>query len=353
MTAYHTKTWSVDISVDNNYSFPQLDEAAMWITDNEIVAFPTETVYGLGANAYSDIAVEKIFLAKGRPSDNPLIVHIANKSQLNHLVKMIPNVAEKLINQFWPGPLTLVLEKGDEVAKKVTAGLSTVAVRMPDHPVALALIEKAGVPVAAPSANTSGKPSPTTAAHVKEDLTGKIVGIVDGGPTGVGVESTVIDCTSKPPMILRPGGVTKEEIEAVIGDVDVDPALDQQSGQAPKSPGLKYKHYAPEAKVVLVSGSQEFMQKLIDIQRQQGKKVGVLTTDEKRNNLSATVVLSCGQRANLSTVARNLYEALREFNKYDLDIIYSEVFPETGVGKAIMNRLQKAAAGELIQEHLG
>ncbi len=349
MCTYRTKIISVDINVDKQTSYPQLNEAALWIKQDEVVAFPTETVYGLGANALSESAVNKIFKAKGRPSDNPLIVHISNKKQLENLVTSIPAVGYKLMDKFWPGPLTLVLEKGRDVASGVTAGLSTVAIRMPDHPVAQSLIEKAGVPVAAPSANTSGKPSPTEASHVMEDLHGRIAAIVDGGKAGVGVESTVLDLTVTPPMILRPGGVTKEEIEKVIGKVQLDQALENE-GQAPKSPGLKYKHYAPNAKFVLVSGSDTFIQELIDSKTQQGERVGVLTTDESLNHYSAAVKISCGQRQDISSVARNLYRALREFNEHELDIIYSEVFPYEGVGEAVMNRLKKAANGNIIRQ---
>jgi L-threonylcarbamoyladenylate synthase len=343
-----TKQWLVE-SIQENY--PHIQEAAVLLNKDEIIAFPTETVYGLGANAYSEVAVSKIFKAKGRPSDNPLIVHISHLNQLSKLVKELPPLAEKLISQFWPGPLTLVLPKGEGIADKVTAGLKTVAVRMPDHPVALAIINAANVPIAAPSANVSGKPSPTTAAHVLEDLNGKIAGIVDGGATGVGVESTVLDCTTEIPMILRPGGVTREQLEEVIGFVAVDPAL-EEDGQAPKSPGLKYKHYAPRAKLFLVQGNLEFLQKQIDQANGEGKRVGVLTTEENFSAYHSALVLPCGTKHNLRTIAQHLYEVLREFDQHDLDIIYSEVFPEEGVGKAIMNRLTKAAGGDVISEIL-
>ncbi|OIJ11758.1 threonylcarbamoyl-AMP synthase [Anaerobacillus alkalilacustris] len=350
MDVVKTKLWVVDEKMDIHNTCPQIKEAAMWITDNEVVAFPTETVYGLGANAYSDAAVEKIFKAKGRPSDNPLIIHISNKGQLQKLVKRVPSIAEKLMEVFWPGPLTLVLEKGEGIAERVTAGLSTVAVRMPDHPVALSLITEANTPVAAPSANVSGKPSPTTAAHVYEDLAGKIAGIVDGGATGVGVESTVLDMTTDIPMILRPGGVTREQLEEVIGSVAVDPAL-EENGQAPKSPGLKYKHYAPQAKLVLVDGNDEFIQTLVTKAKQEQKKVGVLTTNENVEKFHADVVLPCGTKDDLHTVAQHLYDVLRKFDQYDLDIIYSEIFHEKGVGKAIMNRLTKAAGGDILKSN--
>lgn len=350
MNIFETKRWVVDNNVDKNNGYPQLKEAALLIKQNEIVAFPTETVYGLGANAHSNDAVEKIFQAKGRPSDNPLIVHIASVEQLTKLVKQVPPIAEKLIKAFWPGPLTLVLEKGEGIADKVTAGLSTVAVRMPDHPVAIQLIKEANVPVAAPSANVSGKPSPTTATHVWEDLNGKIAGIVDGGATGVGVESTVLDLTLETPMILRPGGVTREQIEGVIGNVAVDPALIKE-GQAPKSPGLKYKHYAPDTPLFLVDGSLEFIQKLTHDSIQAGKKVGILTTVENVEKFEEDVVaIPCGTINDLHSVAQNLYDVLRKFDQYDLDLIYSEVFPETGVGKAIMNRLTKAASRNIVRE---
>ena len=224
----HTNMWIVDNVVERKKYYPQLQEAAKLLRENEAVDFPTETVYGLGANAMDDEAIAKIFEAKGRPSDNPLIVHIGTKSQLDGIVKEIPPVAEKLMAHFWPGPLTIILPRKEGISEKVTAGLNTVGVRMPDHPIALALIEEANVPVAAPSANRSGRPSPTLASHVYEDLNGKIAGIVDGGATGVGVESTVIDCTSTVPTILRPGGITKEQLEAVIGTVSLDPALKEE-----------------------------------------------------------------------------------------------------------------------------
>ncbi|WP_425451975.1 L-threonylcarbamoyladenylate synthase [Bacillus taeanensis] len=342
-----TYYWTVD--EDSPESYPQVEEASLWIKKNEVIAFPTETVYGLGGNALSDEAIEKIFKAKGRPSDNPLIVHIAKREQLQGVVSEIPENAEKLMAHFWPGPLTLVMPKGDVVSEKVTAGLQTVAVRMPDHPVALALLRYADLPVAAPSANLSGKPSPTAAKHVYEDLDGRIAGIVDGGPTGVGVESTVVDCTTDIVTILRPGGVTKEELEAVVGDVAIDPAL-LSSGQAPKSPGMKYTHYAPKAPLTLVSGSQEMLQKLVNDDRKLGKKVGVLTTEENKHAYDADIVIACGTRSDLSTVANRLYDVLRAFDYSHVDNIYSEVFPQEGVGAAVMNRLEKAAGGRTASE---
>ncbi|WP_059171838.1 L-threonylcarbamoyladenylate synthase [Bacillus sp. FJAT-27445] len=345
-----TKCWIVDNSVEKLKNNPQIKQAAKLLIENEVVAFPTETVYGLGGNAGSDVAVGKIFLAKGRPSDNPLIIHIAEKSQMYSFIEEVPEVAEHLMRAFWPGPLTLVLKKKKAaLSEKATAGLETVGVRMPDHPVALAILKECGLPIAAPSANSSGKPSPTTAGHVAEDLSGKIAGIVDGGPTGVGLESTVLDCTSGIPTILRPGGITKEQLEAVIGQVEVDPAL--SSGEAkPKAPGMKYRHYAPEAPLYLVGGSQGFLQQLASKQMEEGKRVGVLATEESASFYKANVVLACGRRDNLDTVAASLYDTLRSFNEHKTDVILSEMFSEEGVGHAVMNRLMKAAANKVILE---
>lgn len=344
-----TIQWIVDNPEDKNKCYPQVQEAAYLLKQNEVIAFPTETVYGLGANAESDDAVAKIFTAKGRPSDNPLIVHIAERSQLENLTESIPQKAAQLIDEFWPGPLTLIFQKkAGTVSELVTAGLNTIAVRMPEHPVALALIRAANLPIAAPSANKSGRPSPTTAAHVLEDLSGKIAGIVDGGATGVGVESTVIDCTGDTPIILRPGGVSKEQIEAVIGDVHMDPSL-INSSEAPKSPGMKYTHYAPSAPLYLADGSREWLQAQINKKREEGFKVGVLATNESAPFYNADVVVPCGNRHDLESVARSLYEVLRSFDKSEPDLIFSEIFPTEGVGAAIMNRLEKAAGHKWIR----
>lgn len=344
-----TKMWIVDKSEQRNHTYPQLEEAAKLLKEGEAVAFPTETVYGLGADATSDQAVDKIFVAKGRPSDNPLIIHIGSKEAIEKIAEDIPPSAQALIDRFWPGPLTLVLKKKPGISEKVTAGLETVAVRMPSHPIALELLKKVDLPIAAPSANLSGKPSPTLAKHVWADLDGRISGIVDGGPTGVGVESTVLDCTEDTPLILRPGGVTKEQIEAVVGKVRVDKAL-LISGQAPKSPGMKYTHYAPNAPLYIVQGSRDFLQEKADEWREEGKRVGILTTTENESFYQANVVLACGSRNDLSTVATHLYEVLRSFNEHDVDIILSESFPEEGVGQAVMNRLMKAAGHQIILE---
>lgn len=345
----NTKVWVVDKYVENKNDYPQLEEAAVLLQQKETVAFPTETVYGLGADATSDEAVEKIFKAKGRPSDNPLIVHIALKEQLGNLAASVPPVAETLMEMFWPGPLTLLFPKKKSVSDKVTAGLSTVAVRMPDHPLALALIRQANVPVAAPSANRSGRPSPTLASHVYEDLNGRIPGIVDGGPTGIGVESTVVDCTGVIPVILRPGGITKEQLEEAVGQVLLDPALKDET-KAPKSPGMKYTHYAPEAPLTIVEGSREFLQELVQQRKGEGLRVGVLTTEENQHFYEADVILPCGKRSDLATVAAHLYDVLRSFDEAGVDVIYSEAFPNEAIGIAIMNRLTKAAGHRSISE---
>ncbi|WP_430509912.1 L-threonylcarbamoyladenylate synthase [Gottfriedia solisilvae] len=344
-----TKCWNVDNSVNKDKVYPQIVDAAKILQLGQVVAFPTETVYGLGANAFSDEAVQLIFQAKGRPSDNPLIVHIANNNQLDELVEEIPEGAKKLMEAFWPGPLTIILKSKKQVSKFVTAGLSTVGVRMPDHPVALALIEASGLPIAAPSANTSGKPSPTSAKHVFEDLNGRIAGIVDGGSTGVGLESTVIDCSQEVFTILRPGSITPEMIKKVVSNIEVDPATVKET-EAPKSPGMKYKHYAPDAQMHLVNGSMEFIHKLIHNARSEGKKVGILTTEENINQYKADVVLACGKREDLTTVAASLYDCIRQFNEENVDIIFCESFPYEGIGIAIMNRLWKACGHSIITE---
>jgi L-threonylcarbamoyladenylate synthase len=345
-----TNVWKVDKYVDNLESNPQIVDAAHFLTENEVVALPTETVYGLGGNAKNDEAVSKIFAAKGRPVDNPLIIHIAEQKQLDEFVSEVTETARILMKAFWPGPLTIILKnKKGILSDKATAGLSTVGVRMPDHPVALALIKKSGLPIAAPSANSSGKPSPTTASHVIEDLEGKIAGVVDGGPTGVGVESTVVDCTEKIPVILRPGAVTKEQLERVVGEVHVDRALTETS-LAPKAPGMKYTHYAPNAPLFLVAGSTRFLQQLTSEKRREGMRVGILTTEENKDQYQAEVVIACGKRSELETVAACLYDTLRTFNHEKVDVIYSEMFPAEGVGMAIMNRLQKAAGNKMISE---
>lgn len=337
-----TKLWIVDKNNENLKYTSEIKEAALWIKRGDVVAFPTETVYGLGANAFNETAVSQIFAAKGRPSDNPLIVHVASISQVKQLVTNIPDVAQKLMDAFWPGPLTLILESNQKISNLVTAGLATIAIRIPDHPVALALLEAADVPVAAPSANRSGKPSPTQAIHVLHDLTGRIDGVIDGGPTGVGVESTVVDCTTEIPTILRPGGITKEELEGVIGNVYQDEALTDKS-VVPKSPGQKYTHYAPNAPLIIVVDDEERVER-IEQSKAEGFRVGVLATEENVDQYKkADVVINVGSRNQLRLVAQKLYDTLRMFDAKQVDIIYAESFPKEGIGEAIMNRLEKSA----------
>lgn len=345
-----TKTWVVDNFVENIDEGSKIIDASMLLANCELVAFPTETVYGLGANALDSKAVKKIYLAKGRPTDNPLIVHISNKDDLKKYVVGISEKSKTLVEHFWPGPLTLVFKKKEGVfPDEITAGLDTVAIRMPSHPIALALIENSGVPIAAPSANQSGRPSPTTAEHVKEDLYGRIAGIVDGGKTGIGLESTVVDVTGELPVILRLGGITKDELEQCVGYVDIDSGLITEK-HTPRSPGMKYKHYAPKAQFLLVQGKPEFLQKQVELAKSEGMKVGVYTVDERKNYYLADVVIAGGSESDLNTVAERMYSVLREFDQTDVNVIYGETFSLEGIGSAIMNRLLKAAGNHIITE---
>ncbi|MCL4441956.1 MAG: L-threonylcarbamoyladenylate synthase [Firmicutes bacterium] len=331
-----------------------ISEAGTILRNGGLVAFPTETVYGLGANVTNSEAVAAIFKAKGRPADNPLIVHISDVSQVYDLSDDVTVPAQRVMEAFWPGPLTVVLSKKPGIPDGVTAGLSTVAVRMPDHPVALELIKAAGVPLAAPSANTSGKPSPTTAQHVLQDLTGKIDMVVDGGACRVGLESTVLDLTSEPPVILRPGGVTRDDIEGILGRVEMEnSAGDKGSLGTPRSPGMKYTHYSPRADVVVVTGEDytvifEKVAELIADYRAKNQKAGVLASTETARGYCSDEVFTVGSRARLETVAQNLFYGLRYLDEEDVDVIIAEGYPESGIGIAIMNRLKKAAGNKVI-----
>lgn len=365
-----TKIWTFD-SEDVSMQSKAVQEAGKLLQAGELVAFPTETVYGLGADAGSDAAVEAIYHAKGRPSDNPLIVHIADRTQLNDLVsESMPQaqrqLADQLIARFWPGPLTLVLPvRPGAVSSRVTAGLATVAVRMPDHPLALALIRAAGRPLAAPSANRSGRPSPTEARHVAQDLAGRIAGILDGGPATVGLESTVVAVGPHGLELLRPGGVTAQELRAALPDVPLVlapelAAADQapESVAAPRSPGMKYAHYAPQGEMCVIVGGYDTgsaslsaaafrrIDELLSKARQQGKRTGVLTyaEHEARYDKATHHVAVCGSLRDMRTVAQQLYAALRSFDEASVDYIVAEGCPVEGVGEAIMNRLLKAAA---------
>lgn len=325
-----------------------IEEAAALLAAGEVIAFPTETVYGLGADATNAAAIAKIFTAKGRPGDNPLIVHIGTTEQLPQVVSEIPDTARKLMDAFWPGPLTIILPKQPEIAENATAGLSSVGVRIPAHPVALSLLNTVKRPIAAPSANVSGRPSPTQARHVAEDLSGKIAGILDGGATDIGLESTVLDCTSIPPTILRPGGVTRAQMEAVIGTVHLAASLGDTE-IAPKSPGMKYTHYAPSAPLIQVKGDDTLFRRVIADAQAEGQRVGILVP-EQQGAYAADVVLTCGSMDDLQSISRRLYDALREFDKHALDVIYLAPFYAEDLGEAITNRLQKASGNRVIEE---
>ncbi|WP_284140300.1 MULTISPECIES: L-threonylcarbamoyladenylate synthase [unclassified Virgibacillus] len=333
-----TKRWN--IRNEQEKTIEQIKAAAKLLEEGYTVAFPTETVYGLGADATNEQAVKEIFMAKGRPQDNPLIAHVATKEQLMKLVENVPAYVDKLIEAFSPGPLTYVLPSNGTCATNVTAGLQSVGVRIPSHPVAQKLLQIVQVPLAAPSANLSGKPSPTTAEHVWEDLSGRIAGIIDGGPTGVGLESTVVDCTSDIPIILRPGGITKEELEEIVGPVMVDPALMNKEDQ-PKAPGMKYKHYSPDVPLWLYSGGLRKIQEAVKAEQKLGKRVGVMADTDMATQLDADHVIALGD--DLGDIASHLYDALRTFKEENVDVIICQTFSDKGIGEAIMNRLQKAA----------
>lgn len=330
-----------------------IKKAAAAIRTGELVAFPTETVYGLGADALCPAAAKKIYAAKGRPSDNPLIVHIARWQDLLYIAKDVPKEAEKLAEAFWPGPLTMIVNKNDKVPYETTGGMDTVAVRMPSHPVALALIRESGRLIAAPSANASGRPSPTMAEHVAEDLAGRIPIILDGGEVGIGIESTIVDLTEEVPMILRPGYITGEMLERVIGKVHMDPGLiAENSAVKPKAPGMKYRHYAPKADLKIVDGAKEAVISAINAltkeQKEQNKRVGVIGTDETAALYQGDLILSMGSREDEDEIARHMYRILRTFDESGVDVIYSESFATPRIGQAIMNRLLKAAGHQVL-----
>ena len=338
----------------------KMSEAAELIRQGELVAFPTETVYGLGADALRPEASAKIYEAKGRPSDNPLIVHVCRCEEFERIARDVPEEAKKLAEAFWPGPLTMVVWKNESVPYTTTGGMDTVAVRMPNHPVALSLISESGCLIAAPSANTSGKPSPTEARHVAEDMDGRIPMILDGGAVGIGIESTIIDLTEDVPMILRPGYITKEMLEEVLGkEVQIDPGIlatdttdPSKAGQKPKAPGMRYKHYAPKADLVLVEGDTDKVvaeiNSLVKAAQEKECRVGVIATDETMERYVADVVFSIGARDDEDAIAQHLYKILRDFDEQEVDCIYSESFATPRIGQAIMNRLLKAAGYQVL-----
>ena len=386
------ETKRIIIEDRNHIKDEELKEAARILHSGGLVAFPTETVYGLGGNALDEDAARKIYAAKGRPSDNPLIAHVSCVEEVEPLVKEIPEAGRKLMEAFWPGPLTMIFPKSEKVPYGTTGGLDTVAIRMPDDPVANRLIALAGVPVAAPSANTSGRPSPTTADHVWQDMNGRIEMIIDGGPVGIGVESTIVDVSSAVPSVLRPGAITMEMLAEVLGEVSVDPAIlgPLSADVRPKAPGMKYKHYAPKADLTLVepgtgtereSGAEQvtgaeqktgadrntgadpetgldetqlqaMICKVRELSREKieaGYKVGVICTDESRGCYTDGEVRSIGARKSQASVAHNLYALLREFDDLGVDYIFSESFPKDHLGQAIMNRLSKAAGYKIVK----
>jgi len=349
------KTIVLKVDVEN----PEIEAiriAADMIKKGGLVAFPTETVYGLGADALNPKAVKALFRAKKRPLDNPPIVHVGNIQDVYRLVKEVSEKAEKLMKTFWPGPLTLIFKRSEIVPDITVAGLDTIAIRMPRHNVALTLIRESGCPIAAPSANLAGRPSPTTAQHVLEDLNGRIDVVLDAGPTKIGVESTVLDLTVDPPQILRPGGAPLEALKEVLGKVELHPVAVSEKKvhvDRARSPGMKHRHYAPKAKMVVVEGSLEAVVRriteLVDHYKQRKMKVGVLATDETFTSYKADVVKSLGSRKHLEEIAKNLFRLLREFDCEGVDIIIAESVPAEGLGLAVMNRLRKASGYRIVK----
>ena len=338
-----------------------IEEAGRILREGGLVAFPTETVYGLGANGWDEEACARIYEAKGRPSDNPLILHIADRAMLDEIAEDIPLMAEQIIAALTPGPITLILKKSPRVPDRVTGALPTVGVRMPDHDVARALIRAAGCPIAAPSANLSGRPSPTTAETVRRDLAGRIPMILDGGPCTLGLESTIVDCTGEKATILRPGAVTRETLEELLGPVALAPAIADGSPDAPRAPGMKYAHYAPKIPMTLIEGKSHEMATafLREIRRIRGEGcvVAALASNEtiaaidKEGLLPASLCFSYGQQGDLRGIAAGLYESLRHFDCVTADMLLAEGVSEEGIGLAIMNRMRKASAGRSIPAH--
>ena len=349
-----TEVIVVDEKNIDDSAVTNLERAGQIIRDGGLVAFPTETVYGLGGDALNPASSEKIYAAKGRPSDNPLIVHVCCMEDVGRIVKEIPDAARKLADAFWPGPLTMIMNKSDIVPYKTTGGLDTVAIRMPNNRIALELIKRSGGYIAAPSANTSGRPSPTLARYCIEDLDGRIEMIIDGGQVGIGLESTIVDLTGERPMILRPGYITREMLAGVLGDVDIDRTIiDSTSTERPKAPGMKYRHYAPKGELTIVEGDEDKVVAYINEEaakaRALGKKVGIIGTDTTKGRYSADVIKSVGNRDDEASIAHELFKVLREFDDEDIDVSFSESFDDSGIGQAIMNRLLKAAGHNVVR----
>ena len=327
-----------------------LAEAGRILREGGLVGFPTETVYGLGANGLDAAAAAGIYAAKGRPSDNPLILHVANRAMMDSIAAEIPEMAEKLITAFWPGPMTLILKRKPIVPDRITGGLDTVGIRMPDNDIARAMIRAAGVPIAAPSANISGRPSPTTAAAVYHDMQGNVPLILDGGACTFGVESTIVDCTGDTAVILRPGAITREMLEELLGEVRLDPALVGEK-VVPRAPGMKYTHYAPKAPLTLIEGAPEKMAAAFqrELQKAQaaGHVVGIIVSREVaaavQGLLPQELIRVYGAQGDLAAIAAELYEALRSFDRKPADMLLAEGTTEQGLGLAVMNRLHKAS----------
>ena len=351
-----------------NMASSDFKEAAELLRAGKLVAFPTETVYGLGGNAYDSTASARIYAAKGRPSDNPLIVHISCFDELSPLVSDIPKEAKALADRFWPGPLTMIMNKSDKIPKETTGGLDTVAIRMPSHPIANRLIKEAGIPIAAPSANASGRPSTTKAEHVIEDLDGKIDMIIDGGSSDIGLESTIVDLTVKPALILRPGYITIEMLREVIPDIEYDKAVLKRIKDdtiVAKAPGMKYRHYAPKGELTIFEGDAKAVSSHIYNEAKEklesGYTVGILTSDELAKSYESLAIekvnavkpklyiKDIGSRKNEAEIAAGLFDALRYFDEIGAEYIYAEAFSEGGIGQAIMNRLMKAAGYHIVK----
>lgn len=332
-----------------------MEKAGEILKSGGLVAFPTETVYGLGGDALNPEASAKIYAAKGRPSDNPLIVHIADMEALKVLASEVPEKAKLLADRFWPGPLTMIMPKSDAVPYATTGGLDTVAIRMPSHPTAYELIRSSGVYIAAPSANTSGKPSPTRAEHVINDLSGRIDMIIQDDTVDIGVESTIIDLSEEVPTILRPGYITQAMFEEAIGKTIIDPAImgSLKEGVIPKAPGMKYKHYAPNADVTIVEGPHEkvvqYINRQVSEKEAEGHRCAVMATDETKDKYICNDIVSAGHKDDELSVARNLYAILRDFDKQKVEYVYSESFETKNVGQAVMNRLIKAAGHKIVK----
>lgn len=345
-----TEIIEIDIlNIDQN----KIKKAAEIIINGGLVAFPTETVYGIGANALDYHAVQEIYKAKGRPSDNPLIVHIASNEDVYKYAVNVSRKAILLMEAFWPGPLTMIFDKSDRISAFITGGLDTVALRLPSNEIARRIIEESKLPIAAPSANRSGRPSPTRAKHVIEDLAGRVEMIIDGGKATIGLESTVIDMTSKIPTILRPGSITLEMIQAVIGETMMDPAFAMVEAKVtPKSPGMKYKHYAPKGHLTIVEGEEkqaiDWINERVGQLESEGHLVAVIATDEDANQYRCKTVTIIGSRVNHAEIAGNLFKVLRLMDENHLEYIFSRGFSEEDIGKATMNRLLKAAGNQRV-----